>query len=212
MNCVKCGIEFEQKIGRGRPRTACASCAPIRLDWMRRPLKPKQSKECVICKVMFLTNRPLQKTCGPACSKERDRRGCMKHWYDVRSVHVDRKHATCANPKCRRQFELGVRRKFCSYECKKVYKDTARTGSSLRRRVKKYGAVYESFSRFEVFERDNWMCGICGKKTLVSKLGTVHKRSPTLDHIIPLSKGGGHTRLNSQCACLVCNIKKGDRV
>ena len=32
---------------------------------------------------------------------------------------------------------------------------------------------------------------------------------PNLDHIIPLKKGGSHTRLNSQCLCHKCNIIKG---
>jgi 5-methylcytosine-specific restriction endonuclease McrA len=29
--------------------------------------------------------------------------------------------------------------------------------------------------------------------------------APTLDHIVPLSKGGSHTYDNLQCACFRCN-------
>lgn len=54
-----------------------------------------------------------------------------------------------------------------------------------------------------IYERDNWRCGICGKK--------VTKRSEaSLDHIIPLSKGGGHTAVNLQLAHRLCNSIKRD--
>jgi 5-methylcytosine-specific restriction endonuclease McrA len=33
-----------------------------------------------------------------------------------------------------------------------------------------------------------------------------------MDHVIPLSKGGSHTKSNTQLACFGCNTLKGDRV
>jgi 5-methylcytosine-specific restriction endonuclease McrA len=36
--------------------------------------------------------------------------------------------------------------------------------------------------------------------------------SPELDHIIPLAKGGDHTKSNVQCVCASCNRKKGARL
>lgn len=32
--------------------------------------------------------------------------------------------------------------------------------------------------------------------------------SASLDHVVPLSKGGDHTRSNSVVAHLICNIRK----
>lgn len=37
-------------------------------------------------------------------------------------------------------------------------------------------------------------------------------RRPTLDHVIPLSKGGSHSLKNLTAACAVCNGKKGARL
>jgi 5-methylcytosine-specific restriction endonuclease McrA len=34
-------------------------------------------------------------------------------------------------------------------------------------------------------------------------------RKPTLDHVIPLSKGGSHSVENGCCACAECNKRKG---
>jgi 5-methylcytosine-specific restriction endonuclease McrA len=33
----------------------------------------------------------------------------------------------------------------------------------------------------------------------------------SLDHVIPISKGGSHTYANTQCAHLLCNIQKNNR-
>ena len=51
-----------------------------------------------------------------------------------------------------------------------------------------------------IFERDRWTCHLCGKK--------VHKSKATLDHIVPLSKGGDHTVTNVALAHRRCNNKK----
>jgi 5-methylcytosine-specific restriction endonuclease McrA len=39
-----------------------------------------------------------------------------------------------------------------------------------------------------------------------------HPLAPTLDHIVPLARGGHHTRDNTQCAHFSCNTRKGARV
>lgn len=53
-----------------------------------------------------------------------------------------------------------------------------------------------------LFERDSWVCQYCGEK--------VTKDNATLDHYIPQSKGGKHTRKNLRTSCLLCNgIKSG---
>jgi len=65
----------------------------------------------------------------------------------------------------------------------------------------------ERISRREIFERDNWRCGICGRK-VNRKSVHPHPQSPTLDHIVALAVGGTHTRNNLQCACFKCNIDK----
>jgi hypothetical protein len=69
----------------------------------------------------------------------------------------------------------------------------------------------EAFSPREIFERDGWTCGIC---TEPIDPGAAHpdRMSASLDHIIPLSRGGFHERLNCQAAHLICNIRKGARV
>lgn len=52
-------------------------------------------------------------------------------------------------------------------------------------------------------------CAYCGKKTRTT--GDIkHPDHLTMDHIIPLSKGGTHTRDNVTIACEECNQRKGN--
>lgn len=55
-------------------------------------------------------------------------------------------------------------------------------------------------NRREVLRRDNHACQYCGS----------HKHL-TLDHVIPVSKGGLHTWDNVVTACEQCNQRKSDR-
>lgn len=59
-----------------------------------------------------------------------------------------------------------------------------------------------------VFKRDRWICQICHHR-VDSGLSGRHKVGPTLDHIVPLSKGGPHSYANSQLAHRSCNSSKG---
>ncbi len=55
-------------------------------------------------------------------------------------------------------------------------------------------------NRREVFRRDHGSCQYCGTT-----------RHLTLDHVVPLSKGGPHSWTNVVTACEACNQRKGDR-
>ncbi len=55
-------------------------------------------------------------------------------------------------------------------------------------------------NRREVFRRDHHRCQYCGAT-----------RDLTIDHVLPLSRGGGHTWENVVAACQSCNQRKGNR-
>jgi len=55
--------------------------------------------------------------------------------------------------------------------------------------------------RFDVFERDNYTCKYCGNS--VKDGAVLH-----VDHVIPISKGGGNDEINLVTACIDCNLGK----
>ena len=80
-----------------------------------------------------------------------------------------------------------------------------------RRRIKMAEATIEVFDPIEIFERDEWICGIC-EEPVDTALVFPHPMSKSLDHIQPIALGGDHSRANTQLAHLGCNIRKGARV
>lgn len=82
-------------------------------------------------------------------------------------------------------------------------------------RISYFGAEFDrSVSLPAAIERFGMKCSMCGKETTKSdkRWGTLGPDYPTLDHITPLSKGGGHVWENVQILCGYCNcVVKKDR-
>lgn len=79
-----------------------------------------------------------------------------------------------------------------------------------RYRAKWFGSATEDIDVLAVFNRDGWTCQICFYA--VSRYDEwPSPSSPTIDHIVPLSKGGSHTYSNVRLAHHGCNAGKKDR-
>jgi 5-methylcytosine-specific restriction endonuclease McrA len=57
-----------------------------------------------------------------------------------------------------------------------------------------------ALTRRAVFARDGWVCQYCGNA------------AENVDHVLPKSKGGGHTWDNVVAACRRCNSRKENRL
>lgn len=86
-----------------------------------------------------------------------------------------------------------------------------------KRSVRKYyspkrRAIYaqgDEIDHLVLFERDEWLCGICGGR-INKYLRFPNLMAATVDHRIPISKGGTHTWDNVRAAHAKCNFDKGD--
>jgi 5-methylcytosine-specific restriction endonuclease McrA len=87
-----------------------------------------------------------------------------------------------------------------------------KTGNPLKQKEYKYrrrarlrgASVVVRFDREAIFERDGWVCGICGLP--------VASGEESIDHVVPVSKGGTHEPGNVRLAHRACNNKRGARV
>lgn len=111
---------------------------------------------------------------------------------------------------------------YCSHACKRKAMNKARKMSPSGKtghyydRARKYGVEYiPGITLKKVVARDGLRCAICGgmcdwnDHTWSSCSGPLY---PSVDHIIPMAKGGPHIWENVQVAHVMCNSEKGDKV
>lgn len=197
---------------------------------------PKRSKSARWCHKHYARwirhGDPLEKKvpeypgqeCG-YCGRVSTRRFCSTRCqgrYDRGSPHVK----SCSE--CGNEFVPHQKTAICSDECKKArekrqsreahrrywesdpeYRRKLRLHYLKRKRLLSE-AVCEVFTHEEIFERDGWVCQIC-HQPIDRDVEWPAPGSVSLDHIVPLSRGGEHTRANTQAAHLGCNCSKNAR-
>jgi hypothetical protein len=106
--------------------------------------------------------------------------------------------------------------RFCSVECRRTAFRQSETGRDIRneqkrlRKARQSAAYVQHVHRQRIYERDGWKCGVCHCKVNPS-LKAPHPKSKTIDHIVPLSKGGTHEPRNVQLAHYGCNSRRGTK-
>lgn len=171
-------------------------------------------RQCCVCGEEVCISRPsYARTCSEKCSKEHRRQKSRDKYEALTGVRLRPANGPRPCRFCNRvivpDHVLGRGRDVCDY-C-----NTHR--GSFRARARLYGVPYTHVSRKAVFRRDGWRCQLCGRKvkrtnTRNKATGRLHPRTASLDHIVPLRRGGPHEEANCQCACLTCNVRKNARL
>lgn len=104
---------------------------------------------------------------------------------------------------------------FCSIACRN--KKRNRLNGLRRRRVHKNGTFDHTINLQWLINRDKNKCKICGRKVdindyeIIDGIFAVGENYPSIDHIIPVSRGGTHTSENVQLSHMKCNRMKNDK-
>ena len=80
-----------------------------------------------------------------------------------------------------------------------------------RRKARLASLPIEVYLASEIFDRDDWTCRLCDTQ-IERDLRWPDPMSASIDHIVPICRGGGDVRENVQATHLVCNLKKGRAV
>lgn len=111
---------------------------------------------------------------------------------------------------------MTTRPKYC---CKACYLKANMAQHEYRRRLRISKVNNDKDINLKgLFIRDKGICSICGKQCdfddyqIKNGAFVAGNSYPSIDHIIPLSKGGTHTWDNIQLAHMICNIKKRDHI
>lgn len=170
------------KWSREMDRQADVVAASVAAEILRINQEMDELRPCIECGV-----QPRQKW----------KRTCSDECRDVRSVRNHARSRSTLDPDKRRAYRRKLRAE-------------GKDHRHIRQRARRYGVAYESINPQHIFNRDGWRCGIC-RKAIKRGVQVPHPLSASLDHIVPLSKGGGHVRNNVQCAHFGCNSRKGNR-
>jgi 5-methylcytosine-specific restriction endonuclease McrA len=91
------------------------------------------------------------------------------------------------------------------------YPAQAAAADARRRMRMEQARTAETFTPREVHMRDQWTCQLC-RQPIDPEVAWPDPMSASVDHIVPLSRGGQHSLINVQSAHLGCNSSKGDRI
>ncbi len=152
--------------------------------------KTHKEQHCALTKAWYAANRDYKKAYN-------------KTW---RKNNLEHKRAYDRNyRKVNKQKESAYQKDWQKANAEKC-RDRARKHKALKQKTQ-----VEPISEKSVYLRDGWKCQICHKR-VNKKLRYPNPMSPSLDHIIPLSKGGNHIYANVQLAHWICNISKHNRI
>lgn len=105
---------------------------------------------------------------------------------------------------------------YCSKKCRnKAVRMSSRSHNHIKRAIK-HGCEWEKgVTLTKLIKRDGLRCAICGEMCDLNDRSYGNgngPRYPSLDHIIPIAKGGSHTWKNVQVAHIICNTLKKDKI
>lgn len=210
ITCEQCGKLAERPYrGSGVRPTLCGKACRMVRYWARHPEKKGASYRKAIaarpprlCACGSLVG-PRKRKCHE-CRRASDLACSLAHY---RKARGDVRCPDCGVPIA----NDGSYQRRCE-PCRERRASVQRRVGRQTRKHRERAAIVERFDPVEVLERDGWRCHLCGRKTPKQKRGTFADNAPELDHIVPIAKGGAHSRANTACACRKCNIAKSDRI
>lgn len=167
---------------------------------------------CAQCGDEFAVAALNQKYCGPVCRRRHDN-DCMnarnrsKRGRPARAFVVRRAPRTAYCIQCGAVFQcspLGQLAQYCSASCQ------TKTQNGKRRAWKR-GRAAEPIGMATLMMRDAGVCHIC-HLPVRPEVKAPHPMAPSIDHVVPLSRGGTHTLANTKVAHFRCNYMKRDRL
>lgn len=209
--CRWCGKTFIAT--HGNQKYCSPECRQQYVEDKKLGEKQSSEKTCPVCGTVFTVNSSSHKYCSERCQRK-------AAYAKKKGIALSRAGEKIC-PVCKTPFiTTNAHKIFCSKRCQRIvnrykYGDCDR---SLRydERLRKCTTIDKYISLRALILRDNNTCAICGGKCdlydySVTEHGSIlaGPNHPSIDHIVPLSKGGQHTWANIQLAHRRCNTQKG---
>ena len=187
LRCRKCGNIFQRSmisIRHGR-KTICKKCQQL-----NAAAKQKAHEQDVLKRKAERHEQALENQRKRQQAEAESRREAQRHNCPVCGAST-------------------TRRKYCSQECANRAMNATK---EARRRVRiEKNLLDKDITLKRLFDRDRGQCWICGllcdysDQTARGKTMVAGNYYPSIDHIVPLCKGGEHSWKNVKLAHRICN-------
>lgn len=216
--CRTCGTEQARTAQCAKPtyksKLVCDTCAEKervereRKEAEERATRVRKENEytattCAGCGETFLRHGNSQKYCSIECYKK---------------AHGIGQEITKQCRTCGKQFQtFHDGRLYCSGKCARA-KRIRKFRLSKDARLRKNGKIDYGISLDKLIKRDKNVCHICGEKCdkddhVITDEGyfIAGERYPSIDHVLPIARGGRHVWSNVKLAHRGCNTAKRDK-
>ena len=212
--CTVCGTTFTKYYDghfKDRKTLECPFCEEKRLE-SKRQIKAERYQAYLELLNEWKSNREAKERANEERLDAKQVCKCCGKEFTLREYRTKEQTEHC---------EFTV---YCSSKCRTKARNKAlreinrRHGHERdhRKRATKYGCDYERGVTLKaLIKRDGLRCAICGgecdlnDRSYGNGIGPLY---PSMDHIIPMCKGGGHTWNNVQVAHHICNSRKNAKI
>lgn len=194
-SCLDCGADISHRGNRAKRCEACAETArKVVHAGHSKAWRERYPEQVVTYGLRYRLENP-----GRPLRGDPEKRAATLRAWRRRNAARRRTQARAwraANPETMRRYRHEQRE--------------ARRDAVQRRRARKAALPYEPIVYRHLAVRDHWTCQLCHEAVDPT---IVHPdlMSGSVDHVVPISKGGPHLYGNVQLAHLTCNLAKGDR-
>jgi hypothetical protein len=209
--CQVCGKDLGDVRKAGRPKRNCSKkCRDTKRN---EALKAQRQlvKTCLVCNEEFTTGKHDQYLCSVECrARHQSNVSKQKHEAKILERYPDGMRTElcgwCGEP---RTFNIreSTPNAFHS-ECSKEAQSARYRIKTVKRQKK---TKPHRISHDQVVRQYGSSCHIC-KEPIDLELARTHRFGLTVDHVIPVNKGGNDELDNLRPAHWICNVKKSDKM
>lgn len=211
MNCPICGQPVVGKPG-GRQKLYCSLLCKNTADANRKKAKRQRQITCAQCEKVFVGAGGARRFCSNECRYAellaRGNRQAKEYYRNLYPDGIKRKLCRWCNEvlevPAQKTLASRIYHEHCSLEAQRA---RYRIKSTKRRTQMKPTRI----SADQVVREYGEACHICSEAIDLS-LPRTSKLGLTIDHVIPLSKGGSDEMENLRPAHWICNNRKSDKL
>jgi 5-methylcytosine-specific restriction endonuclease McrA len=208
--CLWCQVDLNQENRPGMPkRFCCKQHSGFYYDSLK-PKKIKTARLCEFCSQSFFSAIDAARFCSVICRAEGTKQERRAERAKQREANPRRFDYDC--DRCDKlvvtdkMVTKGSYGRYCRVCALQLRRERYRVKTARRQKVMNPVRISVDF----LIERDGVICHLC-QQPVDPALPRNDRMGATIDHVIPLSKGGVDELDNLKLAHWICNIRKGNR-